>query len=81
MTETSHMPRRKQFAQRIRYLRRENSWTRKQLAWRLGVGETTIQRIESGERNLYFEEALMLSDIFQVSLEYLAGETNDATQN
>ena len=61
-------------ANRIREIRKSKGMTLLQLAERLGVSESTVQRYESGNiKNLKYETMTDLSIIFNCSPSYLMG--------
>ena len=61
-------------ANRIKDLRIKNELTLLQLAERLGVSESTVQRYETGHiKNLKYETLVELSDIFHCSPAYIMG--------
>ena len=61
-------------ANRIREIRKSKGMTLLQLAERLGVSESTVQRYESGNiKNLKYETMTELSIIFNCSPSYLMG--------
>ena len=59
--------------QRIRDLREDNDKTQAKVAEDLGLYTTTYQRYERGERELPFYLAIELAKYYNVSLDYLAG--------
>ena len=61
---------------RIRDLREDADLTQAQVAEILHMHKTTYVRYESGERELPFNIALLLAKQYGVSLDYLAGLTN-----
>ncbi|WP_424685182.1 helix-turn-helix domain-containing protein [Enterococcus sp.] len=52
-------------------LRESNDWSQAELARRLDVNKSVMNRIESGERKVSSDELKRLSDIFDVSTDYL----------
>ena len=56
---------------RIRKLRDLSGMPQQRLAELLGIKRTTLSQIENGERKVYAEELIKLSDIFGVSVDYL----------
>ena len=59
--------------QRIRDLREDKDLRQRKLAELLKIHKTTYTRYESGEREIPFNVAIMLADVYKVSLDYLAG--------
>lgn len=58
-------------------LRESKDWSQAELARRLDVNKSVMNRIESGERKVSSDELKKLSDIFDVSTDYLLGRTDD----
>jgi transcriptional regulator with XRE-family HTH domain len=56
---------------RIRKLRNISGMPQQRLAELLGIQRTTLSQIENGERKVYAEELIKLSEIFGVSVDYL----------
>lgn len=63
--------------QRIRDLREDADLTQRQLAEILGMHTTTYVRYETGERELPFNIAIKIAKFYNISLDYLAGLTNE----
>ena len=63
--------------QRIRDLREDNDEKQTDIANLIGVSEATYRRYEQGKTNIFLEDAEKLSDHYDISLDYLAGRTND----
>lgn len=59
--------------QRIRELREYNNLSQKQIADILYMHKTTYARYETGEREIPFNVAIMLATYYNVSLDYIAG--------
>lgn len=57
-------------------LRESKDWSQAELARRLDVNKSVMNRIESGERKVSSDELKKLSDIFDVSTDYLLGRTD-----
>ena len=58
-------------------LRESNDWSQAELARRLDVNKSVMNRIESGERKVSSDELKRLSDIFDVSTDYLLERTSE----
>ncbi len=56
-------------------VRKEAGMSQQDLADRLGVSQQTVSKYESGQREADHETLLVLSDIFDVSVDYLLGNT------
>lgn len=61
---------------RIRSLRKEQGWTQYELAKRVGVGRSTITAYETDMIKPSYEMMHKMSDLFNVSIDYLTGEQN-----
>lgn len=65
------------FYQRLRDLREDKEINQKQVSEILKLAEKTYQRYERGENDIPLEKALVLAEFYEVSLDYIAGRTND----
>ena len=63
--------------QRIRDLREDKDKTQIEIAKDLDMHLTTYRRYETGERELPFQLAIQLAKYYDVSIDYIAGLTND----
>ncbi|MFY0544722.1 helix-turn-helix domain-containing protein [Brevibacillus sp. H7] len=64
--------------QRIRVLREKREWTQIQLAEKLGIHNTVLSRVESGEKKSVDDSLISkAADIFEVSTDFLLGKTDD----
>lgn len=61
---------------RIAELREENGWTQEELASKLGIGRAALSHYEKHRREPDFETLTQLADLFQVSIDFLIGRTN-----
>lgn len=64
---------------RIKELREERHLTQKELAEILEMQLTQYRRYESGERPVPFDFVVKLADFYGVSLDYIAGRTDEHT--
>lgn len=62
---------------RIRDLREDTDKTQEKLAKELKMHTTTYARYETGENRVPFDFAITLANHYDVSLDYIAGRTND----
>ncbi len=62
---------------RIRDLREDHDLSQARAAELVGLYKTTYQRYESGQREVPFDIAIALAKLYHVSLDFLAGLTND----
>ena len=63
--------------ERLRTLRNEKGETQAQVAAQIGIAERHYQRFEAGVNLPGFENLCALADHFDVSLDYLAGRTEE----
>lgn len=66
-----------EFSERLRDLRKEKKETQVQIAKAIEVTERQYQRFEAGENYPGFENLCALADHFGVTLDYLAGRTDE----
>ena len=67
------------YADRIFQLRQSRELTRKQLATSAGLSEEAVKGYEKRTRMPAYPYLLALADFFNVSLDYIAGRTDDPT--
>ncbi len=65
------------FYRRIRELREDNDKTQKEIAEYLGTPYQYYAVYEKGGSEISFERAIMLAKYYNVSLDYIAGLTNE----
>lgn len=65
------------YYQRLRDLREDNDLTQTQLVQKLNMHKTTYTNYEQGKRDMPFEIAIKIAKFYNVSLDYLAGITNE----
>ena len=61
------------FAQRLKELRAEKNLSMVQLAKLMGITDGSICRWENGKHDIKGEQLFKLAQIFNVSMDYLAG--------
>ena len=61
------------FYKRIRDLREDNDLKQNEVAEKLHMQREVYRRYETGEREIPLNIAVMLADIYNVSLDYIAG--------
>ena len=61
----------------IRTLRRENKKLQTQLAEYLNVKQTTYSKYELGKINIPVEVLIKLADLYDVSLDYIVGRSEE----
>lgn len=62
---------------RLRDLREDKDLTQEELVRILGMHKTTYTNYEQGKREIPFALAIRLAKFYDVSLDYIAGLTND----
>lgn len=63
--------------ERIKTLRTSNELTQKQLADAICVSEVSLQRFEYGSSRPSLDTLIVLADLFDVSLDYLVGRSDN----
>lgn len=69
-----------EFKDRIKKLREERGWTQDDVAKRLDVTRATIAHYETGRKTPREDTLKKLADIFNVSIDYLLGNTDEKTK-
>ncbi|MEK4030863.1 helix-turn-helix transcriptional regulator [Pseudobacillus sp. FSL P4-0506] len=62
--------------QRIINEREKKDWSQRELARRVGLNPSVMNRIESGERPIKDHELAKIADVLDVSTDFLLGRTN-----
>lgn len=62
---------------RMKELRNERGWSQDRTARELDMVLRTYCRYESGEKDVPFSFVIKIADLYGVSLDYLAGRTDD----
>lgn len=62
---------------RLRDLREDHDLSQKKLSARLGMSQTGYSKYETGENDIPTDILIKLSRLYDVSIDYLLGETND----
>ena len=57
--------------QKIAQLRNDNNWSQEELAEKLNVSRQSVSKWESGQAKPDLDKIIALSDIFDVSTDYL----------
>lgn len=65
------------YYRRLRDLREDNDLTQIQLVEKLHMHKTTYTNYEQGKRDLPLSVAIKIANFYGVSLDYLAGLTNN----
>ncbi len=61
---------------RIRSLREDRDWKQQDVAELLGIRQTTYSKYELGKILVPIDMLIKIADIYQVSLDYLVGRSN-----
>ncbi len=61
---------------RFRDMREDADLSRRELAEKLNIPQTSYTRYETGQREMPLHIAVKLADFYKVSLDYLAGRTD-----
>ena len=62
---------------RLRDLRKQYGYTQKELGEKIGVSDNTITNYEKGVRQPSYEILQSLANIFECSIDYILGRTNN----
>ena len=66
---------------RLRDLREDKEITQKEAAKIINTSYQYYQKYESGKRDIPFERIIELAKYYEVSIDYIAGLTNDKNKN
>lgn len=69
------------YYQRLRDIREDNDLKQDNIAGKLGMTRQQYQLYESGKREIPFHSAIEFAEIFGVSIDYIAGRTNNKRMN
>ena len=61
---------------RLKTLRIEKGYTQVQVQMKIGIDQSDYSKMETGARNLSFENCRLLAVLFGTSMDYLAGLTD-----
>ena len=65
------------YFQRLRDMREDFDLKQQNIADLLGIQQTVYSRYERGARTIPLEHLLKLAELYNVSLDFLTGRTND----
>lgn len=65
---------------RIRDLREDHDWNQTKVARLLNMSQTGYSKYETGERDIPTAILIQLARIYNTSIDYLLGETNNPTR-
>lgn len=63
--------------ERIKLLRKQNGYTQVELAKKLGIGVSTVAMWETGKRTPNYNILCKLSDLYDRTIEYILGNSDD----
>lgn len=66
-----------QYGNRIATLRDKKALTQEELAKKLGISRAALSHYEKNRREPDYETLTKIADLFQVTIDYLLGRTND----
>ena len=64
------------FNERLRALRKERGMTQAEVAEKISIAYRNYQRLEANGNTPHFSNLVQLADLFDVSMDYLAGRTD-----
>jgi len=67
--------------QRIRDLREDHDWNQSTLAKMLNMSQTGYSKYETGENDIPTRILIQLANIYETSIDYLLGQTNNPKRN
>lgn len=65
---------------RLKDLREDKDKTQKEIAEMLGTSQSYYSQYEKGKRSVPFERIVELAKYYDVSIDYIAGLTNDTSK-
>ena len=71
MKVMSNQEMRKEFGNRIKELRKQRKWTQKELAAKLGIRFSHLNKYESGLHAPPMEKLVLLAELFNTTVDYL----------
>ena len=66
---------------RLRDLREDHDLSQRKLSARIGMSQTGYSKYETGENDIPTDILIKLSRLYDVSIDYLLGETNDPARH
>ena len=61
----------------LRAMREDHNWSQTELAQKLGMSQTGYSKYETGENDVPTAILIQLAEIYQTSVDYLLGRTDD----
>ena len=65
------------FMNRLRELRKERGFTQIKMQMLTGIDQSDYSKLETGKRNMTFEQCRRIALALETSMDYLAGLTDD----
>lgn len=65
--------------ERIKQLRMEKGYTQLQMQMKTGIDQSDYSKIERGYRELSLRHAIVLAQVFNTSIDYIVGLTDEKT--
>jgi len=65
------------YLRRLRDMREDADMSQENVAAHLGIRQTVYSRYERGERAIPVHHLVRLADLYDVSIDFLCGRTND----
>lgn len=69
------------FNERLKLLRKENGLTQVKMAEKMSIAYRNYQRLEANGNTPNYAHLIQIADIFDVSIDYLAGRTDKREVN
>ena len=66
-----------EYYERIKFLRQKNNMSQEDLSALLGIGQQTLSQYEKNKRKLPIDLLISYSKIFNVSIDYIMGITDN----
>ncbi len=66
-----------EYYERIKFLRQKNNMSQEDLSELLGIGQQTLSQYEKNKRKLPIDLLISYSKIFNVSIDYIMGITDN----
>lgn len=66
-----------EYHKRVKDIREDNDLKQEEIAKLIGTSQSYYAQYENGKRPIPFERMIQLAEYYKVSLDYLAGRTNN----
>ncbi|EGL83865.1 helix-turn-helix domain protein [Caldalkalibacillus thermarum TA2.A1] len=67
-------------AENIRYYREQHGWTQKELAQKINISRSVLSKWENGQLIPDLQAVIQLSELFEVSIDFLVGKVRPPQQ-